>query len=115
MALKTMDPAIARRLIEAEVDVITPAAKLDAELFKYCQCPVCGNQGADKVTMPPRIVQNDDGTMGVLRSPFSTSSPTIQGHARCPVCRTEYSPRTGVIIKSSTPTIDPSTLTDVEP
>lgn len=103
MSLKTMDPDIIRDLIKGEKDIITPVAKMEAELLKYSHCPACGHQGADKVVMPPKFVQGADGSLEIVRTPFSPTGTTIQGHARCPACQTEYSPMTGVIIQANAP------------
>lgn len=102
-----MDPGVIRDLIKDEKDVITPVAKMEADLFKYSHCPACGHQGADKVVLPPKFAQNPDGSLEPIRTPFSMTTPTIQGHARCQACKTEYSPMTGVIVEAPAPILTP--------
>jgi hypothetical protein len=94
-----MDQAVARKLIQNEKDIITPAAKVEAELFEHSICPKCGSEGANKITLPPKVVVTDE-SVHVVRAPFSGSSPLVQGYAACRTCGTEYSPRTGIIIKN---------------
>jgi transcription elongation factor Elf1 len=100
-----MDQTLARRIIESQVDVITPASKVDAQLYKHATCPICGHQGADKVLLPTKIVSGEDGSPQVLRSPFSSESPIPQGTARCKSCNTEYQPMTGIIVKTDVPMV----------
>ena len=109
MAFKTMDPDLIRSLINDEVDVITPAAEMEGEVFKNAQCPACGHIGAEKVTLPPKVVVEQNGDMTIIRAPFSEGSPLVVGHAKCSACKTEYSPMTGVIVKADQPILtDPT-------
>ena len=105
MTFKTMDPNLIRSLLKDQVDVITPAAEMESEIYKRARCPVCENVGATKVTEPPKIVPTEEDGMVVIKAPFSQNSPLIVGHAKCPQCETEYSPDTGVIISQPEPVI----------
>lgn len=109
MGFKTMDPALIHELIKDQVDVITPAAQMETEVFKQLRCPVCGNVGAEKVVAETKVVVTEEDGMTVIKAPFSGSSPLVQGHARCGQCQTEYAPETGVIIKQDEPILtDPN-------
>jgi hypothetical protein len=103
MAFKTMDPALIQKLLKDEVDVITPAAKMESEVYKNAHCPACGHVGSEKVTLPPKVVVEEGEGMTIIRAPFSEHSNLVVGHAKCSACATEYSPSTGVIIKADQP------------
>ena len=105
---KTMDAATIRSIIEDEVDIITPAIDMESEVLKHARCPVCGSVGAGRAILPPKIVVGESGVQ-IFRTPFSDSSPIITSHAKCRNCDTEFSPRTGVIIKQDEPVLtDPN-------
>jgi hypothetical protein len=104
-----MDPAKIRELLDGVEDVITPAAKLDSELYANARCPTCGHTGADKVILAPKIELQDDGTPRVVRSAFTAASPIPKGHAQCQGCGVEYNPISGLIYKATHPI-----LTDVQ-
>lgn len=105
MVFKPMDPAVIRALISNVEDVITPALRNDAALLDSVPCPVCGSQGADKAPKVPTIVDEGDGQFAVLNSPFSASSPIIQGYAKCRSCSTVFEPMTRVIVQQPEPVI----------
>ena len=110
MGFKTMDPELIREALRGQVDVITPAAEMEAEVYKQAVCPVCGTRGAVKVTTPPKISVTKEGDTIVLRPPFQDGNPLIVGHAKCTKCDTEYSPETGGIISQTEPVLtDPFT------
>jgi rubredoxin len=111
MSFQTMDPSLARQLIEHETNIITLEAQIENEVFKNTRCPVCGHIGANKVTIAPRIIPTPDGPQ-IIQSPFSSASSLVMGHAKCEVCQTEYSPTTGVIIRQQEPILTDPNFTD---
>lgn len=105
MAFKPLDPAIVRRLIESEEDVITPALKTEAALLEEVLCPVCGSKGADMVVTPAEIEVNEHGGFEIKRSPFSKTSPILQGQARCRECQALFAPLSRVIVEQREPVL----------
>lgn len=105
MGFKALDPSLVRALISDHEDVITPAAQMEAEVFKAARCPVCGHQGADKHVPDAKVVVDEEDGMIVISAPFSQNSPLVQGHAKCSQCQTEYSAETGVIIRQTEPVL----------
>jgi len=99
-------------MLEGQVDVITPEAELEAEIYKKSRCPVCGHVGAAKVADPTKVVVTEEGDEVVVSAPFSGASPLIQGHAQCPGCETEYSAETGVVISQKEPVLTDPNFTD---
>lgn len=104
MHYKTMDPDLIRELIANEEDVITPAIENDKVIFANAMCPVCGAQGADKVTLPPKIEITENGPQ-MVTSPFQADRVLPVGHARCRECGSEYTPENQVIYRVSEPVI----------
>lgn len=104
MSYTFMDPEKIRQILSSEQDVITPAVTQESQLYETAQCPVCSHVGAKKVVRAPKLAITKDG-ISVIQTPFSSGSPLIQGHAQCLTCHTEYSPRTGVIIKADEPVL----------
>jgi len=102
MALKTMDPAVIRSIIEGVEDVITPAIKAENDLFELIRCPTCGHTGADRVLMSPKIVMSEKGPE-IVSSPFSDASPIARAYAKCQGCGITYDPHSGLIVKATHP------------
>lgn len=97
--LKTMDQALARKLIEGEDDILTPEIKAEEKLYENTRCPMCGQGGCEKRVSPPRTVQDENGDL-LLVSPFNTSSLLPDGFAHCINCGTNFNPLTGMIYKT---------------
>lgn len=105
MIYDTMDPALIKELLEGHEDILTKAAKEDDEVFKNATCPNCGSGECKKTIPSPKVVEGVDGGMQIVNSPFRGNSPTIQFYAECCICGTEFSPKTGIILKSDAPVI----------
>lgn len=97
MTFKPLDPELARSLLKGHEDVITPATKVENELYELVHCPVCGEQGADRTMLPPKVVMGENGPV-MIRTPFSNTTPIVKTHAKCRTCGTEYDAYTRVII-----------------
>lgn len=104
MKLKTMDPSIARSLLEGYEDILTPLAQADNAAFQDATCPTCGSQGCQKVFDPPRIALGPHGEPVIVSTPFG-NGPLPKGFARCQNCETEFDPRSGIIRSAAQRTI----------
>lgn len=104
MPFQEMDPDLIKKLVAGEEDVITPAIEADQVIYDHARCPVCGGQGADKVTLPPKVEITNEGPV-MVTSPFQSDRVLPVGHARCRECGSEYTPEHQVIYKVSEPVI----------
>lgn len=91
MALRTLDPDVARRLIEGEQDILTPAARRRWDLFERLRCPACGGG-----------VGEERQARDMERSPV-VDGVTPHGRARCVACRCLFDPFTKLIYEQGSP------------
>jgi hypothetical protein len=100
MAIKTLDPEVARALIEGVEDVITPAADAEAKLYAEARCPKCFEAGANKKIRAAKIIKGEDGTPEVVQSPFAGDDVLCSGHAQCQHCGCEYGVQSGIVLNT---------------
>lgn len=93
-----MEPSLVRDLLENEEDVITPAIQQRKQLLDHVPCPTCGDRGADIHVLAPKVSVSE-GEPVVTASPFSQSSPIVEGYAKCRTCACVFEPMTRVIVE----------------
>lgn len=76
------------KLLEGQVDVLTPLAKQEEAMMKARPCPSCGSYGTRPFVSPTR--------------PFVPGNPLPNKLLRCDSCETEFNPYTGFITKAAT-------------
>lgn len=90
MIFKTMSPEAARKALEGQEDILTPAVREVEEYFKRLSCPACGSDCMKFV----------DGS-----KPFKEGALLPNYLARCKVCGVEFEPYTKIQI--SKPDLEP--------
>lgn len=88
MAFKEMDPDDVRKLLEGHEDVLTPMVSKERLYMQTLPCPRCGGKMLESVIDAHR--------------PFSTGNPLPNKIARCPACRLEFDPQSGIITRVPT-------------
>lgn len=83
MAIKEMDPDLARKLLEGQVDVLTPLTQKENEVFSSVACPHCSSSEV-------QVFVN-------RAAPFSKGSPLPNKLMKCLGCEAEFNPRNGII------------------
>ena len=71
------------KLLEGQVDVLTPLAQREQAFFKNCQCPVCNGYAHHQTVN--------------ARNPYSQGSPLPNKVLRCINCSTEFDPYTNLV------------------
>jgi hypothetical protein len=80
-------------LIKGHQDVLTPAAQAEQEFFRQVSCPSCGGKSHDQMLHAAR--------------PFSEGAILPNKILVCQQCKTEFEPRSGIILRSAPSQIDP--------
>ena len=84
MAIKTLDPYIAMKLIEGELDLVTPAQEARDKFYAAQSCPRCG--GSCK-------------KHGNFQTMFSGDDFIPKFLLECCACGEVFDPDTGIIVK----------------
>ncbi len=88
MIFKTMSPDDARKALEGQEDILTPAVREVDEYFKRLSCPACGSECMKFV----------DG-----RRLFREGALLPNYLARCKTCEVEFEPYTKIQISKPSP------------
>jgi hypothetical protein len=78
------------KLLEGQVDVLTPLAQKEQVFFRHSTCPTCNSTSHIQFINP--------------KMPFSPGSPLPNILLRCSNCSTEFDPQTRIIITLPSPT-----------
>jgi len=97
--LKTMDPAVIRKMLEGHEDILTPEAKAEEAFYRNTQCPMCGARDCQKKIYPTKAIVDDEGNVEVIESPFN-GGILPDGYAHCIHCDTDFNPHTGMIFST---------------
>lgn len=86
-AFKELDPDVARKALEGQQDLLTPEVRKEEAFFRNSSCPNCSAQSLE-------------ATINV-KKPFSPGAPLPNKILRCLMCRTEFDPYSGLVLKVS--------------
>lgn len=85
MQIKEMDPELIKKILESQEDLLSPLVKAEHEILKNVTCPDCGSNESRRSVNPT--------------TPFSNGAATPNYIFKCLKCSTEYSPKSGIILK----------------
>ena len=96
--LKTMDPDVARALIDGHTDILSAEVEAEAKKYSNLNCPMCHEQGCEKRIYAPKVVITPRGPEPV--TPFSSDKILPRGYAHCVHCSTDFNPDSGIILET---------------
>ena len=95
MSFKPLDPEITRKLLQKEVDILTPAAQERNNLYQDLTCPCCGSM-----------------SLGAELNKASLNELVPRYFFQCTECACKFDPHTSLIHQDG---VVPTSMTEVAP